>query len=348
MKVLFLYTELAEYFLKNCEVLSKQAEIHIVRWPVNKEAPFQFEIPPSIKVYSKSEFDGRALKPLVEKLNPDVIVCSGWIDKDYLKVCKTYYKKIPTVLTCDTHWKGSLKQILAVIVSRFTLLKIFSHAWVPGEIQNKYVQKLGFKPEKVHKGFYVCDLERFNGIYSLRSEKKASLKKRFIYIGRYYKFKGLPELWQAFNDLHSEIENEWELWCLGTGSLEGFKHNKIKHLGFVQPKDLAPILAETSVFILPSRFEPWAVVVQEMAAAGFPLVLSEAVGAAEKFLVNEQNGFLFETTNKNSLKEQLKKVILLNDHERVKMSEISHANAQTINAEMWTKTIMNIYNENKH
>ena len=48
----------------------------------------------------------KVLKKLVYSINPDVIICSGWIDKDYLKITKTYFKKIPTIMTCDTHWRG--------------------------------------------------------------------------------------------------------------------------------------------------------------------------------------------------------------------------------------------------
>ena len=27
-------------------------------------------------------------------INPDIIICSGWMDKDYLKITKLYFKKI--------------------------------------------------------------------------------------------------------------------------------------------------------------------------------------------------------------------------------------------------------------
>ncbi len=279
MKVVFLYTELAEYFLKSCETLAKHADIHIIRWPVNKEAPFNFNVNNNIKLYTKSEFTFPQLKALIQNLQPDVLVCSGWVDKEYLKICRPYFKKIPTVLTCDTHWTGSLKQYLAVLLSRFSLMHIFSHAWVPGEIQREYALKLGFKANRIHNGFYCCDLTAFNTIYDKRKKVNfAAGAKRFLYIGRYYDFKGLPELWAAFEELQHEEPNEWELWCLGIGTLKGPQHKKLKHFGFVQPKDLEPILMETSVFILPSRFEPWGVVVQEMAAAGFPLIVSTAVG----------------------------------------------------------------------
>ena len=346
MKVLFLYTELADYFLKCCEELSKSCEVNIVRWPVNKEAPFDFRYSEKIKIYDKNKFNYSELERLVSKIQPDIIICSGWIDKDYLKITKPYFRKIPTVLTCDTHWKGSLKQYAAVILSRFFLLNTFSHAWVPGRPQTTYVKKLGFKSDKISNGFYSCDLPKFNAVYERQIElKRQNFPKRFLYVGRYYEFKGVNDLWQAFIELQNEKPNEWELWCLGAGDLKSEEHPKIKHFGFVQPKDLEPILEKTGVFILPSRFEPWGVVVQEYAAAGFPLLLSTAVGAREVFLEEGKNGFSFFPHDVSLLKKELKKIMDLSSKELILMSEKSHKLAQKIGPQIWANTVLAIYNE---
>ena len=348
MKIVFLYTELADYFLKCCEELSKVASIHIVRWPVNKEAPFSFNFPNGVAVYEKNNYALPELKLLVEKINPDLIVCSGWIDKDYLKIVKPFFKKIPTIISCDTHWRGDLKQQIARVLGRIFLKTRFSHAWVPGEAQFTYMEKLGFKPSQIHKNFYCCDLERFNTIY----EENAMLKqndfpKVFLYVGRYYEFKGISDLWNAFIQLQNENPNNWELWCLGKGSIEPVVHPKIKHFGFVQPNDLNEIIKKSGVFILPSKFEPWGVVVQEYAAAGFPLILSDAVGAKEVFLEPNQNGYEYAANNIFELKNQLKKITDINSKELNLMSERSHQLAQKINKAIWSSTLIKIYNEFK-
>jgi len=346
MIVLFLYTEIADYFLNCCKKLSKTDNVHIIRWPVNKEAPFKFSIPETINVYEKNNFSFDQLKQLVSKINPDIIICSGWIDKDYLKLIRPYFNKIPTVITCDTHYTDSLKQRIAILFSRFYLLKIFSNAWVPGNAQFNYVNKLGFKPASIKTGFYCCDLDKFNSVYKNSKEtKETNFPKRFLYVGRYYDFKGITELWNAFIQLQNQQPNEWELWCLGTGSLEPVQHTKIKHFGFVQPADLEPILQQCSVFILPSKFEPWGVVVQEYAASGFPLILSEAVGAKEIFLEENKNGYLFNHSIENDLKNSLIKIINLNVQQLISMSNHSNKVAQKITVTEWCNTITNFKND---
>lgn len=342
MKFLFLYTEIAEYFLACCNQLAQHGEVHIVRWPVNKEAPFQFQFSNKLNLYTKSDYNFDELKQLVATINPDVIICSGWIDKDYLKITKQYFKKIPTVMTCDTHWRGDLKQRVAMLASRFTLLRIFSHAWVPGQIQKKYVLNLGFKNENIETGFYSCDLEHFESIYQAQQiQKQQSFPKRFLYVGRYYEFKGIKELWQAFIELQTEQPNEWELWCLGIGDIEPVQHHKIKHFGFVQPKDLATYTSQTGVFILPSRFEPWGVVVHEFAASGFPLLLSDKIGAREQFLSDGKNGFTFQSENVLEIKRSMKKMINTSTEDLLKMSQTSNALAHSISPQKWVKSALN-------
>lgn len=348
MKVLFLYTELADYFLKCCEELSQSSEVSIVRWPVNKEAPFAFTYSDRLKVYDKKDYNFNQLEKLVQQINPDMLICSGWIDKEYLKLSKKYFQKIPTVLTCDTHWRASLKQYLAIALSRFFLLNTFSHAWVPGKPQTDYVNKLGFSKDKISTGFYSCDLSKFNKIYEAQFQlKQNNFPKRFLYVGRYYDFKGIKELWQAFIELQKEEPNDWELWCLGKGNIEGVEHPKIKHFGFVQPNELGPILEKSGVFVLPSKFEPWGVVVHEYAAAGFPLVLSDAVGASEAYLEKGKNGFSFRASDSEALKNVLKKIINLSSKELILMSEKSHDLAQIHSPEKWSNTVLKIYDERK-
>jgi len=346
MRFCFLYTELAKYFISCIEKLSEYGEVYVLNYPVNKEAPFQFNNNnPKITYYDRFTYNSTELNDLVFKINPNIIFCSGWIDKDYLKICKKFKAKIPTVLCMDTKWKGNFRQILASVFSKFLIQNKFSHAWVPGNQQQLFAEKLGIKTSNIKLGYYCADVNLFNQFFENQFlYKKTNFPKRFLYVGRYYDFKGVKTLWNAFIQLQNETPNDWELWCLGNGDLEPIVHPKIKHLGFVQPENLNEIISSTGVFILPSLVEPWGVVVQEYAAAGYPLILSSQIGASEAFLVENENGYFFNAGDENDLIEKMKLFINLPNESLTLMSEKSHelGNKNTINE--WCKTALNFLN----
>ncbi len=343
--IVFLYTEIAPYFLACCNNLAENYDVsnHVIRYPINNEAPFNFSNQQKINLYNRKDYNLDSLVSLAEKLNPSIIICSGWIDKDYLRICKKYHKKIPTVLTMDTHWRGDIKQRVATLLSPFLLKNKFSHAWVPGNIQKQYAKKLGFKDNEVTLGFYSCDVDYFSFIRDkVAVQKKQSFPKRFIYVGRYYDFKGVDKLWQAFIELQNEHPNDWELWCLGTGSLQPIQHPKIKHFGFVQPENFFDYAQQTGVFVMPSLFEPWGVVLHEFAAMGFPLLASDKVGAVESFLEDGKNGYTFKAGDINSLKEKLQEVMQLSAEQLNLMGEYSHQLAQRITPKIWADNLMKL------
>jgi glycosyltransferase involved in cell wall biosynthesis len=338
-KILFLYTELAEYTFSCLRRLYESGtEVHVVRYPVNKEAPFLFSAGGAVRFIERDSLDRKGLDALVRSINPHAIVASGWIDREYVRVCHAYSGKTRTVLALDNKWTGSLKQRLASVASRFTLAKYFHYAWVPGNAQAEYANHLGFAGDRIKKGFYSCDFPAFDKIY--RERVAGAFPHRFIFAGRYYGFKGVKELWEAFIELKTEFPNDWELWCMGTGDIVPVQHPSIRHFGFVQPGQLKDHLREGGVFVMPSRFEPWGVVLHEFAAAGFPVICSDQVGAAEAFLQAGRNGYSFPAGSKNGLKEAMRKVMELPEGELAVMGRASNGLAGNITPSTWTDTLL--------
>jgi glycosyltransferase involved in cell wall biosynthesis len=349
-KVLFLYTEIADYFLACCrELVNAEADVHVVCWPVNPEAPFQFKEIPGVRLYNRKAYDAAALERLAAEIEPAVIVCSGWIDKGYLKLCRQFKNSVPTVLIMDNQWRGSFKQHIACLASPFYLMSKFSHCWVPGRPQYRYARKLGFSTEKIMTGFYSADTTLFNELYEVsKREKENDFPRRFIYVGRYHVFKGIKDLWKAFVELQDESPNEWELWCLGTGDVKPLSHPKIRHFGFVQPSAIGNFIKDTGVFVLPSHKEPWGVAVHEFAAAGFPFVCSDRVGAADQFVEEGLNGYIYGAGNVDELKHVLRKVMSKNDQELKEMGRRSHELAQAITPTKWAATLNRVMQISSH
>jgi glycosyltransferase involved in cell wall biosynthesis len=353
MRVLFLYTELADYTIACLRALKKsdsQVEVMVIHYPVNPEAPFQlkfdgigeFHSTDKVKIFPE-------LNSVVTRFQPGIIICSGWSNKQYLKICRGYYGRIPTVLTMDNHWQGTLKQQLLSVVAKFSLHKVFSSCWVPGDRQVMYARKLGFQSNNIFTGFYCCDLERFNRMFELNQQKKElSFPKKLICVARYIPSKNYSTLWNAFIRWQKGKHDGWELWCAGTGSEYPVRieHSGIRHLGFVSPEHWDSIVGETGVFILPSLFEPWGVVVQEFAAAGFPLILSQKVGSSTQFLKGS-NGCSFDPESEDELIACFEKISSLSATELFKMGQISNFMANQLSLENWAGTIKQIYRQHK-
>jgi glycosyltransferase involved in cell wall biosynthesis len=340
-RILFLYTELAGYTLACFSALTARgAEVHAVRLPVNIEAPFQLEAQASVFLYERKSFDKNSLLKFVQKLKPAEIIVSGWTDDAYLHVCRNY-KTAEKVLLLDNQWTGSVKQVIASLAFKVFLLRHFQHIWVAGKRQALYAAHLGFKPGQIHQGFYSCDFQKYDAYFQKGLPKKVNhFPRRFIYAGRYYDFKGVQDLWTAFKELQQEHDSGWELWCLGTGTIEPIEFKGIRHLGFVQPEEMGDVIQHTGVFVLPSHFEPWGVVVHEYAVAGFPLICSSACGAADLFLQPGKNGYVYQSGNVEELKKLLRKISLLSDAELIYMGELSHTLAASITPEKWADTVL--------
>lgn len=345
VKVAFLYSEVAGYFLSCALELSKKAEVLIFRWPVNAEAPFDLSKYSNLTILDRSEYSQQELEETIKTFAPTIVVCSGWMDKGYVKAAKNLKKRIPVVLTLDNHWIGSVKQRLASLISPFHLRRIYSHAWVPGAPQAIFAKKLGFKADTVLKDFYCADVAHFDRLYQdTFASKRAHFPKRFLFVARYVEHKGVFDMWQAFLELQKEAPSDWELWCLGTGDewenrIEG---DKIKHVGFVQPEEIEKYVAETGVYILPSKFEPWGVTVQEFAISGFPLLLSDQIGAKWSYLKSNENGFEFPAGSVAEIKNAMKQVIAKTDSELIEMGEKSHKLGMSFTPEKWVDNLLSI------
>jgi glycosyltransferase involved in cell wall biosynthesis len=344
MTLLVLYEDLAGYFVKCISVFSTRynADVHIFRKAVNKEAPFELELG-TIKTYTVNEYTAEQLVALADKIKPDAIFCGGWSNKIYLKIVKAYKGKIPTVIGFDNKWSGSWKQQLASIVVPFYLTNKFDKCFVPATEQRKFAMKMGFTESQIAEKAYCCDFDFFHSQYlANRDRKTQQFPKKFIYVGRYVQHKGIQDLWQAFAELQSEQPSSWELWCLGTGDVKPFQHPKIKHFGFVQPAALSDFIRDTGVFVLPSHAEPWGVVIHEFAAAGFPIICSDEVGARTTFVENNLNGYIYASGNVGELKSAMARIIHSSEEKLNGMSQASVSKAKLITPEIWAKQLISL------
>lgn len=334
MRVLFLHAEVMGYTMATIRELSLryEVELHVVHWDKKKLTPYQHPSIVNVSFYGRSCYSTAGLKELALKVNPDLIVCSGWMDKGYLHVAKIFRKNdVPVVAGLDGHWNGTLKQRIAAFFS-FYLRRHFSHAWVAGANQFEFARRLGFKNKQVIFDVYSADIDSFNISYERSKLKKENqYPHRFLFVGRFEQVKAVDLLVEAWNRISDE-RNDWELHFIGNGSMKDYLQQQdfISVKDFMQPETLVDEIAQAGCFVLPSRSEPWGVVIHEFAAAGLPLLCSNVCGANQTFLINGTNGYSFESENVDSLARRMIRIIESSDKELLAMSESSHRLAQRI------------------
>ncbi|MBL7768524.1 MAG: glycosyltransferase [Flavipsychrobacter sp.] len=343
---LFLYTELAGYTiacLKALKASDPDCSITVIHFPVNKQAPFLFDFSSIGDFRSVQDIESySALKALCNQVQPSHIVCSGWIKKEYVRLCFAWRKKAVTVLCFDNHLEKNLKQWVWRFTGAPVLRKIFSQLWLPGERQCEYARFLGFNDKTIHTGFYSCDLPVFTEKgKKVLPVKAASFPKVLLCVARYVPEKAYAELWDAFISWQEQEPSSWELWCVGAGP--GYEsrllHPKIKHLGFIQPNEMDLIIEKAGVFVLISKFEPWGVAVHEFAAAGFPLLLSAQVGAADTFL-NKTNGWLIPSQQQTEIVSAFRSIAAQSDEELLDKATNSMQLAARISPQTWAQTLI--------
>jgi glycosyltransferase involved in cell wall biosynthesis len=105
---------------------------------------------------------------------------------------------------------------------------------------------------------------------------------------------------------------------------------RVHFLGFVNQSQLPPIYTASDLMVLPSEYEPFAVVVNEASCCGCSVIASDRVGAAQDLIAPVNPSFIYPCGNVDAL-AQLLKVALADP---VAFSRYGHAARQRM--ETWS------------
>jgi len=347
MRILYLYAELMGYQVPVLEVYVRKygCEVHVVHWDHNKLTPYAPPILNGIAYYPRSAYDRGGLVQLAAKIRPQIACVSGWMDRDYLSVCRFLRSEgIPVVSGFDDVWTGSLRQKVASFVPSALRRRYFSHAWVTGPYQFEFAARLGFKKEETIFNCYSADVPLFNkAFHSSRPSKIVKYPHRFLCVARFDPVKGIDLLVDAWRDLRGK-RKDWELCFVGNGPL-GESLAKVPEVSvkpFVPPEGLLDEAAASGCLVLPSRKEPWGVVLHEFAAAGLAIICSDVCGAAPMFVTPGANGYIFRAGDLDSLQRSMLNIINSSDETLQDFSTRSHEYGQHITPDLTAASFMSI------
>jgi glycosyltransferase involved in cell wall biosynthesis len=96
---------------------------------------------------------------------------------------------------------------------------------------------------------------------------------------------------------------------------------RIRFLGFVNQSQLPAVYASADLMVLPSEYEPFAVVVNEAMCCGCPVAASDRVGAARDLVAPVRQEFVFPCGNVAALAVLLKDAV----GDRARLASLGHA-----------------------
>jgi glycosyltransferase involved in cell wall biosynthesis len=176
-----------------------------------------------------------------------------------------------------------------------------SGAFVPGTASAEYARSLEVGLVEVAPN--AIDASVFDRASVSRSGRDGCT---FLYVGRLDPEKGVETLLEAFRDVPGELV------LVGAGSdedrLARLAPARVQFEGAKDRDELVRYYARADVFVLPSRSEPWGMVLNEAAAAGLPLVATEETGAAHDLIEHGVNGFRVRAGDEHALADALRRL----------------------------------------
>lgn len=314
MKVVFCWTHISGYMAACWRALAEQPDIELsvlAFTPARQGAaafdPLLMQDIPSQLLDETKRQDIDLIQSLIDTESPDVLVIPGWAHQPYVQIAKKLPReRCKLVMGMDTPWKGTWRQRLAPWRLR-SLLKRVDHVVVAGTRAKRYALRLGLCDQRITVGVYGYDNQRFDAAFSQRALQQ-QYPQRFLYVGRLAPEKGLDTLVDAYRMYRNSVENPWPMTCCGRGPMGDVLRScpGIEDRGFVQPDALPGVYLEHGVFVLPSRYEPWGVVVAEALGSGTPVICTQAVGATEELVRPHDNGLVVPSDNPAALAQAMR------------------------------------------
>lgn len=288
--------------------------------------PWDYELPPEIRpiVFGKGQYGseknrypfrewrkiGRVIRCLQEN-NIDMVITTGVSNPASLRLIRWCHRhNIPNFLFADANALGDKAGgIRRLIKNRYMkwVMKWITGLMPCGTRGKQYFERYGGNNKPC---FFMPHEPDYGRIFQVSPEVRQATqvkfglrpdRKRIVFSGRLAAVKGIDTLIDAFVEIAAK-RPDWDLLIIGGGQLEQQLRERVPEAladrvvwaGFVNDRDeLSALYTCAHVFVLPSRFEPWAVVVCEAAAAGLAMITSNMVGAGAELCREGVNGGIF-------------------------------------------------------
>ena len=290
-------------------------KIHIINLDINFEELWgQSFIKKGITYLKKQRIFKRKLSQTLYEIKPDITVSLLRREINFLCDVKDGSKKVG-----EMHINRQNYRNFEADDTNF-VKKIFEKYWMHSLL--KQLKRLD--------GFIVLseeDKRNWKGINNVTvipnplppmavSQTSTTTNKKVIAVGRYVYQKGFDLLVEAWEKV-AEKHPDWHLHIYGRGDKNSYKTVSNCHFENAV-ENINDKYAESSIFVLSSRFEGFGMVIIEAMKCGVPAVSFACPCGPKDIITNGKDGFLVENGNTQKLAERIC-YLIEHDEERKEM-----------------------------
>jgi len=283
------------------------------RYPMRKLFDGCYEDVPALRMITRLTWEVLSAKA-------DLIVLPGYHRPEYwamLAACVVTGKR--RAVFCDSTARDRPYRLHKSLAKRL-FFSLCDGYFGFGERSRDYLVSLGARREKI---FVPCQAAALPGSFS--PERAIVERERyrhgnapvFLFVGRLSREKGLATLLEAFARLYRRMPDV-RLRLVGTGPQRAELEQQIAALGIdgavaflgsLQDEPLSREYYGATCLVLPSRSEPWGLVVNEALSHGCPAIVSESCGCVPELIVEGVSGYTFPAGDVAALQRTMRKAM---------------------------------------
>lgn len=270
---------------------------------------------------------------------PDAVLMHSWHYRPYRDAIKALPTGTLRVLWMDNVWRGVPKQWLGRAAAPLWVRPLFDSVMVPSDRTEFFARRLGFGEADVIRGSLSADTTLFGS--PPRTGDELASRHRFIACLRLVHHKGADVLADAYRRYRDHTDEPWDLHVAGLGEMapafDGIAG--VEMLGFRQPPELAAMMREASCLVVPSRIDPYGVIVHEGAVSGLPIVTTYLVGAVPGLVQDGQNGWVVASGDADALATAMARMSAAGPARLGEMSDVSRALGSRTSSAGWARNL---------
>lgn len=248
----------------------------------------------------------------------DAVVIPGYYEIEFwflLFYCK--FTRRPAAVYCDSTFHDKPKSNWFKRLAKRYFLSQMQIVFTYGERSAAYAVNSGAKPDAIVQRCQAAALPEHYSPERGLLLRSPSLTPRYLYVGRLAIEKNIDAMLYAFKKVHTEL-NDAELIIVGTGTEEPRLRAMVEHLnlsasvkfsGALKGNDLYTQYSNATCLVLPSKSEPWGLVVNESLHYGCPVIVSQHCGCVPELVIDGETGYTFNPDDPAELVKRMFEIL---------------------------------------